>query len=78
MADYSVVRVAQRPPDMAGDVGMDPEHFEIRFLRQPLELDNFAVTFERFGAGYRGRHAGTGIPCRRRSTSSPRDGQRRN
>jgi mannose-6-phosphate isomerase-like protein (cupin superfamily) len=52
MADYTVVRVADAT-DMAGDVGMDPEHFEIRFLRQPLELDNFAVTFERFGAGYR-------------------------
>jgi mannose-6-phosphate isomerase-like protein (cupin superfamily) len=52
MADYSVVRVADSI-DMAGDVGMDPDHFEIRFLRQPLELENFAVTFERFGAGYR-------------------------
>jgi mannose-6-phosphate isomerase-like protein (cupin superfamily) len=52
MADYSVVRVADAT-DMAGDVGMDPDHFEIRFLRQPLQLDNFAVTFERFGAGYR-------------------------
>lgn len=52
MADYSVVRVADAV-DMAGDVGMDPDHFEIRFLRQPLQLDNFAVTFERFGAGYR-------------------------
>jgi mannose-6-phosphate isomerase-like protein (cupin superfamily) len=52
MADYSVVRVADAT-DMAGDVGMDPDHFEIRFLREPLQLDNFAVTFERFGAGYR-------------------------
>jgi mannose-6-phosphate isomerase-like protein (cupin superfamily) len=52
MPDYSVVRVADSI-DMAGEVGMDPDHFEIRFLRQPLQLENFAVTFERFGAGYR-------------------------
>ena len=32
---------------------MDPERFEIRFLRESLGLRNFAVTFERFGAGYR-------------------------
>jgi mannose-6-phosphate isomerase-like protein (cupin superfamily) len=52
MADYTVVRVAD-VKDMAGDVGMDPDHFEIRFLREDLGLKNFAVTFERFGAGYR-------------------------
>jgi mannose-6-phosphate isomerase-like protein (cupin superfamily) len=38
---------------MAADVGMDPEHFEIRFLREPLALRNFAVTFERFAGGWR-------------------------
>ncbi len=32
---------------------MDPDHFEIRFLREPLALRNFAVTFERFGGGWR-------------------------
>ena len=52
MSDFSVVRVAD-VPDLAADVGMDPEHFEIRFMRQNLGLENFAVTFERFGAGYR-------------------------
>jgi mannose-6-phosphate isomerase-like protein (cupin superfamily) len=52
MSDYSVVRVRD-VADMAADVGMDPDHFEIRFLRQDLALENFAVTFERFGAGYR-------------------------
>jgi mannose-6-phosphate isomerase-like protein (cupin superfamily) len=52
MAEYSVARVAE-VPDMAADVGMDPDHFEIRFLRHNLALENFAVTFERFGAGYR-------------------------
>ena len=52
MAEYSVTRVSD-VPDMAADVGMDPDHFEIRFLRQDLGLENSAVTFERFGAGYR-------------------------
>jgi mannose-6-phosphate isomerase-like protein (cupin superfamily) len=52
MADYSIARVAD-VPDMAADVGMDPDHFEIRFLREPLALRNFAVTFERFGGGWR-------------------------
>ena len=50
MAEYSIARVAD-VPDMAADVGMDPDHFEIRFLRESLALRNFAVTFERFG-GY--------------------------
>ena len=52
MAEYSAVRVKD-VADMAADVGMDPEHFEIRFLRQALDLENFAVTFERFGAGWK-------------------------
>ena len=52
MAEYSVTRVSD-VPDMAADVGMDPDHFEIRFMRQGLALENFAVTFERFGTGYR-------------------------
>jgi uncharacterized cupin superfamily protein len=52
MAEYSVVRVSEAK-DMAADVGMDPEQFEIRFLTQALGLQNFAVTYERFSAGYR-------------------------
>ena len=32
---------------------MDPDHFEIRFMREPLGLKNFAVTYERFGGGRR-------------------------
>lgn len=52
MAEYSIVRVAD-VPDMAADVGMDPDHFEIRFLREPLALRNVAVTFERFGGDWR-------------------------
>jgi len=51
MAGYSVVRVRD-VPDQAAAVGMDPEHFEIRFMREPLELRNLAVTFERFGGGW--------------------------
>jgi mannose-6-phosphate isomerase-like protein (cupin superfamily) len=52
MADYTVVRVADAA-DIAGDVGMDPDQFELRLLREPLALEHLAVTFERFGAGYR-------------------------
>ena len=52
MTDYTVVRVAD-VPDMAAEVGMDPDHFEIRFLRNALGLRNFAVTLERFGAGWK-------------------------
>jgi mannose-6-phosphate isomerase-like protein (cupin superfamily) len=52
MAEYTVKRVAD-VPDMASDVGMDPDHFEIRFLREPLGLENFALSFERFGGNWR-------------------------
>ena len=51
MADYTIVSVAD-VPDQAAEVGMDPEHFEIRFLRESLDLRNFSVTFERFGGGW--------------------------
>jgi mannose-6-phosphate isomerase-like protein (cupin superfamily) len=52
MADYTVVRVTDAQ-DLAADVGMDPDHFEIRFLTQALGLGNFAVTYERFDAGWK-------------------------
>ena len=52
MPDYNVVPVAD-VADMAADVGMDPDHFEIRFMREPLGLKNFAVTYERFGGAWR-------------------------
>lgn len=52
MADYTVVSVSG-VPDRAADVGMDPDHFEIRLMREQLGLQNFAVTFERFGAGWK-------------------------
>ena len=41
---------------------MDPDHFEIRFMRESLGLKNFAVTYERFGGGWR---APEGHPHRR-------------
>jgi mannose-6-phosphate isomerase-like protein (cupin superfamily) len=52
MPDYTIVRVADAQ-DMAADVGMDPDNFEIRFLTQGLGLRNLAVTFERFAGGWR-------------------------
>ena len=52
MADYTALRVAD-VPDMAADVGMDPDHFEIRLMREQLGLRNFAVTFERCGGGWK-------------------------
>jgi mannose-6-phosphate isomerase-like protein (cupin superfamily) len=54
MPGYTVVPVAD-VPDQAAEVGMDPDHFEIRFLRERLGLRNLAVTFERFGGGWRPR-----------------------
>jgi mannose-6-phosphate isomerase-like protein (cupin superfamily) len=58
MADYTIVAVSD-VPDMAAQVGMDPDHFEIRFMREPLGLKSFAVSYERFGGGWRApeRHA---------------------
>jgi mannose-6-phosphate isomerase-like protein (cupin superfamily) len=52
MAVYTIVPVSD-VPDMAAEVGMDPEHFEIRFMREALGLEQFAVTYERFGGGWR-------------------------
>jgi len=61
MAGYTIVPVSE-VPDMAAEVGMDPEHFEIRFMREALGLENFALTYERFGGGWR---APEGHPHRR-------------
>src|SRR5215212_4395597 len=61
VTDYTVVPVAD-VPDVAAEVGMDPDHFEIRFMREPLGLKNLAVTYERFGGGWR---APEGHPHRR-------------
>lgn len=52
MGAYTIVRVSD-VADMSAEVGMDPDHFDIRFLREALHLENFAVTVERFGGGWR-------------------------
>jgi mannose-6-phosphate isomerase-like protein (cupin superfamily) len=52
MADFTAVRVTD-VPDVSADVGMDPDHFEIRFMREALGLRDFAVTYERFGRGWK-------------------------
>lgn len=52
MSGYTIVRV-EDVADMSAEVGMDPDHFDIRFMRAPLKLENFAVTVERFGGGWR-------------------------
>jgi mannose-6-phosphate isomerase-like protein (cupin superfamily) len=52
MADYSIVRIGD-VPDFAAEVGMDPDNFEVRFLREQLGLQNFAITFQRFAGGWR-------------------------
>jgi mannose-6-phosphate isomerase-like protein (cupin superfamily) len=52
MSSYSIVRV-EDVPDLSADVGMDPDHFEIRFMREQLDLRNLGVTYERFGGGWR-------------------------
>ena len=52
MSNYTVIRV-EDVPDLSADVGMDPDHFEIRFMREQLGLTNFAVTYERFGGDWR-------------------------
>jgi mannose-6-phosphate isomerase-like protein (cupin superfamily) len=52
MADFTVVR-AEDVPSMATEVGMDPEHFDVRFLREALGLETFALTVQRFAAGWK-------------------------
>lgn len=54
MPAYTVVEIAD-VPDSAEAVGMPPELFEIRFMRQMLGLENFSMTFERFRGGCHGR-----------------------
>ncbi len=69
MPGYTVVQIAD-VPDSAEAVGMPPELFEIRFMRQMLGLENFFLTFERFRGGCHGRPHRT--PCKRRCTCSSR------
>ena len=73
MADYTIVPVSD-VPDMAVEVGMDPDHFEIRFMRESLGLKNSpSRTSASVAAGALRRATptgvGTGTRSRRRSTS---------
>jgi mannose-6-phosphate isomerase-like protein (cupin superfamily) len=52
MADFTVVS-AEDVPSIAAEVGMDPDHFEVRFLREALGLESFALTVQRFAAGWK-------------------------
>jgi mannose-6-phosphate isomerase-like protein (cupin superfamily) len=52
MADFTVVR-AEDVPSMAAEVGMDPEHFDVRFLREALGLETFALTVQRFAGDWK-------------------------
>ena len=45
VAEYTVVRVSD-VKDMAADVGMDPDHFEIRFLREAFGLRALGIVRE--------------------------------
>ena len=63
MARYNVVPIADVPdasPEITKlclDLGVehvtDPAHMQLRFLREPLALENFAVSLECFTAGFR-------------------------
>ena len=63
MAPYTVVKIADVPdasPDITKlclDLGVehetDPAHMQLRFLREPLGLENFAISLEHFSAGFR-------------------------
>ena len=51
MAAYTVVKVSD-VPDQATNLGYDPEKLEIRFLRNPLELEHAGVSFARYSPGF--------------------------
>jgi mannose-6-phosphate isomerase-like protein (cupin superfamily) len=51
MAEYTVVKVAD-VPDQAENLGLDPEQFEIRFLRNDLGCDHCGVSFARYRNGF--------------------------
>jgi mannose-6-phosphate isomerase-like protein (cupin superfamily) len=51
MADYKVVRVSD-VPDQAENLGIDPEKFEIRFLRNDLGCEHCGVSYARYSPGY--------------------------
>jgi mannose-6-phosphate isomerase-like protein (cupin superfamily) len=51
MAEYTVVKVSD-VPDQAENLGIDPEKFEIRFLRNPLAMEHAGVSFARYSPGF--------------------------
>jgi mannose-6-phosphate isomerase-like protein (cupin superfamily) len=53
MAAYTVVKVSD-VPDQSANLGYDPEHFEVRFLRNDLGCEDCGVTFARYGKGFAG------------------------
>ena len=56
MAEYTVVKVSD-VPDQAENLGIDPEKFEIRFLRNDLELRALRSQLRALQQGVRGRRA---------------------
>lgn len=51
MADHNVVRVAD-VQDQSANLGLDPEKFEIRFMRNDLGCEHCGVSFLRFSPGF--------------------------
>jgi mannose-6-phosphate isomerase-like protein (cupin superfamily) len=51
MAEYTVVKVSD-VPDQAENLGHDPKDFEIRFMRNPLEMEHAGVSFARYSPGF--------------------------
>jgi mannose-6-phosphate isomerase-like protein (cupin superfamily) len=51
MADYTVVKVSD-VPDQAGNLGHDPERYEVRFMRNDLGCEHCGVSFARLSPGF--------------------------
>lgn len=53
MAEYTVVKVSD-VPDQSENLGQDPAEYEVRFMRNPLEMQHAGVTFARYSPGFSG------------------------
>ena len=51
MAEYTVVKVSD-VPDQSGNLGYDPEQYEVRFLRNDLGCEHCGVSFARYSPGF--------------------------
>jgi mannose-6-phosphate isomerase-like protein (cupin superfamily) len=51
MGEYKVVKVGD-VPDQAENLGLDPEKFEIRFMRNDLGCEHCGVSYLRFSPGF--------------------------